>query len=58
MFSPGDARVHARDTFEGPRRLYRLLGNPLPSLGMYPGIPVVADQPQIAKAVVPGNSPE
>jgi hypothetical protein len=32
--------LHARDTFEGPRRLYRLLGNPLPSLGMYPGIPV------------------
>jgi hypothetical protein len=32
--------LHARGTFEGPRRLYRLLGNPLPSLGMYPGIPV------------------
>jgi alpha-ketoglutarate-dependent taurine dioxygenase len=32
--------LHARDTFEGPRRLYRLLGNPLPSLGMHPGIPV------------------
>lgn len=32
--------LHARDTFEGPRRMYRLLGNPLPSLGMYPGIPV------------------
>ena len=30
--------LHARDTFEGPRQLYRLLGNPLPSLGMYPGI--------------------
>ena len=32
--------LHARDSFDGPRRLYRLLGNPLPSLGMYPGIPV------------------
>lgn len=30
--------LHARGTFEGPRQLYRLLGNPLPSLGMYPGI--------------------
>ena len=35
--------LHARDTFEGPRQLYRLLGNPLPSLAMYPGIPVEAD---------------
>jgi hypothetical protein len=35
--------LHARDTFEGPRQLYRLLGNPLPSLGMYPGIPVKTD---------------
>ena len=34
--------LHARDTFEGPRQLYRVLGNPLPSLGMYPGIPVKA----------------
>jgi hypothetical protein len=32
--------LHARDTFEGPRQLYRLLGNPLPGLGMHPGIPV------------------
>lgn len=36
--------LHARDTFEGPRRLYRLLGNPLPRLDMYPGIPVAAGQ--------------
>ena len=35
--------LHARDTFEGPRQLYRLLGNPLPSMEMYPGIPVKAD---------------
>jgi Taurine catabolism dioxygenase TauD, TfdA family len=32
--------LHAREKFEGPRQLYRLLGNPLPSLRMYPGIPV------------------
>jgi hypothetical protein len=32
--------LHARNTFEGPRRMYRLLGNPLPSLGMHPGIRV------------------
>jgi hypothetical protein len=32
--------LHARDTFEGSRKLHRLLGNPLPSLGMCPGIPV------------------
>ncbi|HUZ25257.1 MAG TPA: TauD/TfdA family dioxygenase [Streptosporangiaceae bacterium] len=49
--------LHARDTFEGPRRLYRLLGNPLPGLGMYPGIPVPADQPQTPKTGVPGHSP-
>jgi alpha-ketoglutarate-dependent taurine dioxygenase len=32
--------LHARDTFEGPRQMYRLLGNPLPNLGMHPGIPI------------------
>jgi hypothetical protein len=48
--------LHARDTFEGSRRLYRLLGNPLPGLGMYPGIPVAADQPRAPKAAVPGDS--
>jgi alpha-ketoglutarate-dependent taurine dioxygenase len=32
--------LHARDTFEGARRLYRLLGSPLPDLSMRPGIPV------------------
>lgn len=31
--------LHARDTFEGPRRMYRLLGNPLPYVAMSPGIP-------------------
>jgi alpha-ketoglutarate-dependent taurine dioxygenase len=31
--------LHARDTFEGPRRMYRLLGNPLADLEMYSGIP-------------------
>ena len=35
--------LHARDTYEGPRQLCRLLGDPFPSLGMYPGIPVEAD---------------
>ena len=49
--------LHARDTFEGPRRLYRLLGNPLPGLGMYPGIPVVAGQPHAPEAAVSGDSP-
>jgi alpha-ketoglutarate-dependent taurine dioxygenase len=32
--------LHARDTFAGARRLYRLLGSPLPDLCMRPGIPV------------------
>lgn len=31
--------LHARNTFEGPRRMYRLLGNPLADLEMFPGIP-------------------
>jgi hypothetical protein len=31
--------LHARDTFEGPRRMYRLLGNPLPDFPMVAGIP-------------------
>jgi hypothetical protein len=31
--------LHARDTFEGPRRMYRLLGRPLPDHAMFPGIP-------------------
>jgi Taurine catabolism dioxygenase TauD, TfdA family len=43
--------LHARDTFEGPRQLYRLLGNPLPSLGMYPGIPVEADSDRLKQTV-------
>ena len=49
--------LHARDTFEGPRRLYRLLGNPLPGLGMYPGIPVAAGQAHAPEAAVSGDSP-
>jgi hypothetical protein len=49
--------LHARDTFEGPRRLYRLLGNPQPGLGMHPGIPVPANQPHTPKAGDPGHSP-
>lgn len=32
--------LHARDTFEGARRLYRLLGSPLPDFSMRPGIPI------------------
>lgn len=31
--------LHARNTFEGPRRMYRLLGNPLADLDMFPGVP-------------------
>ena len=31
--------LHARDTFDGLRRIYRLLGNPLASIPMVPGIP-------------------
>lgn len=31
--------LHARNVFEGPRRMYRLLGNPLADLEMSPGIP-------------------
>lgn len=37
--------LHARDTFEGPRRMYRLLGNPLPAVPMHPGIPVRPAEP-------------
>jgi alpha-ketoglutarate-dependent taurine dioxygenase len=43
--------LHARYTFEGPRQLYRLLGNPLPSLEMYPGIPVGADGDRLKQTV-------
>jgi hypothetical protein len=46
MLQPGQGVIidnhrwlHARDTFEGPRRMYRLLGSPLPDLPMFPGIP-------------------
>jgi alpha-ketoglutarate-dependent taurine dioxygenase len=43
--------LHARDTFAGPRQLYRLLGNPLPSLAMYLGIPVEADSDRLKQTV-------
>jgi alpha-ketoglutarate-dependent taurine dioxygenase len=32
--------LHARDAYEGPRVLYRLHGNPLPNVGLHPGIPL------------------
>jgi len=32
--------LHARDAYEGPRALYRLHGDPLPGLGLHPGIPL------------------
>ena len=31
--------LHAREKFTGTRALYRVLGDPLPSLGLHPGIP-------------------
>lgn len=31
--------LHAREHFTGTRTLYRVLGDPLPSLGLHPGIP-------------------
>jgi alpha-ketoglutarate-dependent taurine dioxygenase len=31
--------LHAREQFTGTRILYRVLGDPLPGLGLYPGIP-------------------
>jgi alpha-ketoglutarate-dependent taurine dioxygenase len=31
--------LHAREQFTGTRILYRMLGDPLPSLGLYPGVP-------------------
>jgi alpha-ketoglutarate-dependent taurine dioxygenase len=31
--------LHAREQFTGVRTLYRVLGDPLPSLGLYPGVP-------------------
>jgi alpha-ketoglutarate-dependent taurine dioxygenase len=32
--------LHARQAYEGPRMLYRLHGDPLPGLGLHPGIPL------------------
>jgi hypothetical protein len=32
--------LHARDAYQGPRVLYRLHGDPLPGLGLHPGIPL------------------
>jgi hypothetical protein len=37
--------LHARDEFKGPRQMYRLLGNALTSIGMYPGIPIETGTP-------------
>ena len=35
--------LHAREEFTGTRTLYRLLGDPLPGLGLHPGIPTTLD---------------
>jgi hypothetical protein len=32
--------LHGRDAYDGPRVLYRLHGDPLPGLGLHPGIPL------------------
>lgn len=45
--------LHAREQFIGARNLYRVLGDPLPSLGLYPGIPVAPDPAILAD----GGSP-
>jgi alpha-ketoglutarate-dependent taurine dioxygenase len=37
--------LHARDTFQGLRRIYRLLGNPLANIPMAPGIPAEPAEP-------------
>jgi hypothetical protein len=37
--------LHARQAYEGPRVLYRLHGDPLPGLGMHPGIPLEPSTP-------------
>lgn len=38
--------LHAREKFTGARTLYRVLGDPLPVLGMYPGMPVAGPEPE------------
>jgi alpha-ketoglutarate-dependent taurine dioxygenase len=35
--------LHAREQFTGNRVLYRVLGDPMPSLGLYPGILAASD---------------
>lgn len=35
--------LHAREEFTGTRTLYRVLGDPLPSLGLHPGIPAALE---------------
>ena len=45
--------LHAREQFTGTRTLYRVLGDPLPSLGLYPGIPAALDPVVLAD----GDSP-
>lgn len=45
--------LHAREQFTGARKLYRVLGDPSPSLGLYPGIPAAPDPVVLADGGIP-----
>ncbi len=51
--------LHAREQFTGARTLYRVLGDPLPSLGLCPGIPAGRDPVVLADggSPAPARSP-